>query len=84
MHPGDANTRAVALATDHGRVAARVVPDATVREGVVSMTHGHLQENPGDLTSGEIGVDGLTAMPRVAGLEVRVTPLDEEANEPGS
>jgi anaerobic selenocysteine-containing dehydrogenase len=83
MHPADGNTDAVRLATEHGRIRARVAPDATVREGVVSITHGHVRENPGDLTSGDIGVDTLTAMPRVAGLDVRVAELDNEANEPG-
>ena len=72
MHPAGTNANTVTLATDHGRISARVTADPTVREGVVSITHGHLDENPGDLTSGEIGVDRLTAMPRVAGLEVRV------------
>ena len=38
----------------------------------MSITHGHPDENPGDLTSGDIDVDALTAMPRVAGLDVRV------------
>ncbi|MDQ1521561.1 MAG: hypothetical protein QOI55_2634, partial [Actinomycetota bacterium] len=39
MHPGDTEADAVTLATDHGRMVARVAPDATVREGVVSITH---------------------------------------------
>jgi hypothetical protein len=43
----------------------------------VSMTHGHLDANPGNLTSGDAGIDQLTAMPRVSGLEVRITPVDE-------
>jgi anaerobic selenocysteine-containing dehydrogenase len=65
----------VALTTEHGRVTTAFVADPTVREGVVSMTHGHAEGNPGDLTSGDAEVDRLTAMPRVAGLEVDVTPL---------
>jgi hypothetical protein len=52
-----------------------------VREGVVSISHGHIDENPGDLTSGNVGVDGLTAMPRVAGLDVRVSQPDNEATD---
>jgi hypothetical protein len=39
----------------------------------VSITHGHPDENPGDLTSNDIAVDSLTAMPRVSGLDVRVS-----------
>ncbi len=63
------------LATAHGRVATEAVADPTVRDGVVSMTHGHRAANPGDLTSGDIDVDDLTAMPRVSGLEVAVTRI---------
>jgi hypothetical protein len=37
------------------------------------MSHGHADANPGDLTSEKVGIDRLTAMPRVAGLEVDVT-----------
>jgi hypothetical protein len=62
----------VVLATEHGTVTTTIVADATVRAGVVSMTHGHADANPGDLTSGEIAVDPLTAMPRVSGLAVEL------------
>jgi anaerobic selenocysteine-containing dehydrogenase len=65
----------VALTTEHGSVTAAFVADPTVRDGVVSMSHGHADANPGDLTSGDVAVDPLTAMPRVAGLEVDVTPV---------
>jgi anaerobic selenocysteine-containing dehydrogenase len=73
MHPESAATGRVTLATDHGEITVDVAADATMRPGVVSISHGHLEENPGDLTSGDIDVDQLTAMPRVAGLGVRVT-----------
>jgi anaerobic selenocysteine-containing dehydrogenase len=79
MHPdalhtnADERTGVAALATDHGEIAAAFVADATVREGVVSITHGHPDENPGDLTSSDVAVDSLTAMPHVSGLEVRVS-----------
>jgi len=63
----------VALVTDHGTLTTPVVADPTVRAGVVSITHGHITENPGDLTSGAVDVDALTAMPRVSGLDVRVS-----------
>jgi len=68
----------VALVTDHGTLTVPVVADPTIRAGVVSITHGHVDENPGDLTSGDVGVDALTAMPRVAGLDVRVSGVDPE------
>jgi hypothetical protein len=70
-------TGAVTFATDHGRVTTAFAADPAVRAGVVSITHGHADANPGNLTSGDVDVDGLTAMPRVAGLDVRVSPLDE-------
>jgi anaerobic selenocysteine-containing dehydrogenase len=70
---GEGSDRAVVLETPYGRVTTTFVADATVREGVVSMTHGHTEANPGDLTSGDVDIDRLTAMPRVAGLEVDVT-----------
>ena len=54
-------------------IAATFVEDPTVRPGVVSMTHGHTDTNPGDLTSGDAEVDALTAMPRASGLAVRIS-----------
>jgi anaerobic selenocysteine-containing dehydrogenase len=74
MHPDDAAGGPVDLATDHGRITANVAADATVRAGVVSISHGHADENPGDLTSEATDIDPLTAMPRASGLEVRMTP----------
>ena len=76
MHPESAATGRVRLATDHGDIAVDAAADATVRPGVVSISHGHLEENPGDLTSGDVDIDDLTAMPRVAGLGVRVTETE--------
>jgi anaerobic selenocysteine-containing dehydrogenase len=74
MHPDDASGGSVELATDHGRIITNVAADATVRAGVVSISHGHADENPGELTSETSDIDPLTAMPRASGLEVRVTP----------
>jgi anaerobic selenocysteine-containing dehydrogenase len=75
MHPGAAPVRGatVTLVTDNGRIDAELLADPAVREGVVSITHGHPDANPGDLTSGDEAVDELTAMPLVSGLPVRVT-----------
>ena len=70
----------VTLATDHGEVTVAFAADATVRDGVISMTHGHADANPGNLTSGNVAVDRLTAMPRVAGLEVHATRGDADAD----
>lgn len=83
----DGNDRGrVTIATPHGHVTAAFVADPTLRAGVVSMTHGHTDANPGELTSEDVDVDRLTAMPRVAGLDVRVTrlPADEATPRPTS
>ena len=71
----------VRFATDHGTVTAGIGSDPTLRPGVVSMTHGHGDANPGGLTSGHAAVDPLTAMPRVAGLEVRITRSDRHEGD---
>jgi anaerobic selenocysteine-containing dehydrogenase len=80
MNPGDDAARGgvVTLSTDHGRVTAECLADPAVREGVVSITHGHVDANPGNLTSGDDAVDSLTTMPRVAGLEVDVARVDAD------
>ena len=84
MHPasfaGDDGSGSVELVTGHGSVRAAFVADPAVREGVVSMTHGHTDANPGDLTSGETAIDSLTAMPRLSGLPVEVTASDDEVS----
>jgi len=76
MHPDDIAADAITLATDYGVLTTHVVADSTVRGGVVSMTHGPRDENAGDLTRSDVGVDALTAMPRVAGLDLRVSGGD--------
>ena len=65
----------VTISTEYGTITASLVADPTVRDGVVSLSHGHANANPGNLTSGYVAVDPLTAMPRVAGLEVHVAGL---------
>ncbi len=69
----------VEIETRYGRISTAFVTDPSVREGVISMPHGHLDANPGDLTSGDDAVDQLTAMPRLSGLEVDVTGPDRTA-----
>ena len=76
MHPEAAAAGRVTLATDHGDIAADVAADPTVRAGVVSMTHGHADANPGDLTSGDDRRRPAHGDARVAGLEVRVTETE--------
>jgi anaerobic selenocysteine-containing dehydrogenase len=77
----ETGTGLVALATNYGSLTTAFAADPRVREGVVSITHGHMDANPGDLTSGDAGVDPLTAMPRVAGLDVDVTGLGADTND---
>ena len=81
VHPGsvrDDGTGRVAISSDHGDVTASFVEDPAVREGVVSMTHGHADASPGELTSESVNVDSLTAMPRASGVEVGVTAIEDE------
>jgi anaerobic selenocysteine-containing dehydrogenase len=80
----ETGTGRVALTTSHGGVTATFAADPTVRAGVVSMTHGHAEASPGNLTSGDMAVDRLTAMPRVAGLEVHLHPLDPVGRHAGN
>ena len=58
----------------------RSSPTPPCAPDVVSMTHGHADANPGDLTSSDVAVDPLTAMPLVSGLglEVRLRASPEE------
>ncbi len=71
----------VTISTERGTVTAELIVDPAVRAGVVSMTHGHADANPGNLTSGHAAVDPLTAMPHVSGLPVDVaSPHADETN----
>jgi hypothetical protein len=79
MNPVHTDAGVVTLATVHGEIDARVAADANVREGVVSITHGHGDENPGALTSGTTDIDDLTAMPRVSGIDVEVVGRYDDA-----
>jgi hypothetical protein len=72
--PTPTQSATVTFASEYGTVTAAVVVDEHVRDGVVSFSHGRLDANPGRLTSGDVDVDPLTAMPRVAGLAVTISP----------
>jgi anaerobic selenocysteine-containing dehydrogenase len=77
----------VMLVSDHGRVAAIVQPDAAVRTGVVSMSHGWgaLPEDGADpaevgsainlLISTERDCEAINAMPRQSAIPVAIVPL---------
>lgn len=80
LHPDARVGAAATLVTAHGSLTATVVADPTLRADVISVTHGHPETNPGDLTSGTDEVDPLTAMPRVAGLAVELdSPVGTDA-----
>ena len=80
LSPADAATQGVpngstvVVTSAHGEVEATVVVDDSIRPGVVSMTHGHTGRSPGRLTSNDIDVDPLTAMPHASGLAVSISP----------
>jgi anaerobic selenocysteine-containing dehydrogenase len=91
MHPADlarlglAPGDRVEIASDHASIAGIVEADATVREGLVSMSHafgdaperdGELREigsNTGRLTSVERDYDPYTGLPRMSNIPVRIT-----------
>lgn len=81
LHPNDAQSRGiaqgdwVAITSDHGSLVATVGLDATLRPGVVSVTHGHPGSLTGTVTSSRAEVDPLTAMPRASGLPIRLEKL---------
>ncbi len=83
LKPGDR----VAVVSSHGRVAAIVLPDDSVRPGVVSMSHGWgaLPEDGADpeqagsavnlLISSERDCETINAMPRQSAIPVNIVPL---------
>jgi anaerobic selenocysteine-containing dehydrogenase len=85
-NPGDLDERglsdgdAVVLTSAHGSVRARARADDRLRRGVVSLTHGWLDANPGRLTSTVDDVDPLTGM--ICQSAIPVTIAADHA-EPG-
>jgi len=82
LHPNDAEKRQlrngdhVAMRSENGRMVAILEVDAIVREGVVWMSHGWLDNNVGNLTSAVTGVDPLTGQPEMTAI---VVTLDRAA-----
>ena len=79
LHPRDAERAGVddgdeaRVTSVHGQAAATVAIDESLRQGVVSMSHGRRDQNPGGLTSLTVEVDPLTAMPHASGVPVTVS-----------
>jgi anaerobic selenocysteine-containing dehydrogenase len=78
----------VQLESDFGTVLAVVEPDATMRRGALSMTHGFggipgeqddprvYGTNPGRLLSVDADVQTINRMPRMSSIPVTMTPAD--------
>ena len=76
----------VRVRSDHGEIRAAVAADATLRQGVVAMTHGwgglpgddHTQagvgSNPGRLVSRYFPAETISNMPRLTAVPVDVLP----------
>jgi len=69
------------LVSPHGRVVATVEADATLRRGVVSLTHGWGAPDDGDeavnpnlLLSTDSGLDPINAMPVMSAVPIRIEP----------
>ena len=80
VHPDDARAAGVADGTrvrvisEHGEVEATVRCDPRLRPGVVSLPHGFVATNVNDLTTSRVGVDPLTGMVTLSGIEVSLRP----------
>lgn len=97
MHPDDLarlgleEGQVVELASDHGRVAAVVAADRSLRPGVASLTHGfgdlpageddprETGTNPARLLSATEGLQAINAMPVMTAVPVRVRPMTPDA-----
>jgi len=81
LHPADAEELGVgegswiALSSAYGSMVAAASLTTGIRRGVISVTHGHPGSLTGTVTSSTHEVDPLTAMPRMSGLPLQVTPL---------
>lgn len=80
LHPDDlaalglADGDEVTVTSDHGSVIAAVAADATLRSGVVSLTHGRTGPNVGDLLSLTESAQSISAMPWLTAVPVAITP----------
>ncbi|MCU1364296.1 MAG: putative dehydrogenase [Acidimicrobiaceae bacterium] len=85
INPGDAQSRSVSdgqfvrITSNTGHVRARAHIDPDIRQGTVSLPHGFDETNVNVLMDSSGGVDPLSGMPRLSGIEVEIAPDNEEA-----
>lgn len=83
LHPDDAAAfglhqgAPVRVRSASGQVTGTVRLDPGLRRGAVSVPHGFVAVNVGDLTSGTVGVDPLTGMVLQSGLPVSIGPVED-------
>lgn len=66
----------VSLSTPHGSITTRVVEDRSLRDDVVTLTHGDSDANVCSLTSTDEAIDPLSGMVLQSGLEVTLRRAD--------
>ena len=82
MNPADVDGDAVTLTTEHGaRHGRRRRRRDGARRGRVDDARPHRREPGRRSRAATVDVDGLTAMPRVSGLDVRVTPAAQPPDD---
>ncbi len=80
IHPDDAaaiglaDGQPVRISAGSGTVVATANVDHVIAAGAVSLPHGFLEPNVGQLTDSDDGVDSLTGMPIQSGLPVTLEP----------
>ena len=70
------NPASATLSNGSGSITGRLVPDATLRDDCVTLTHGWTAENVCTLTSADQDIDPLTGMVLQSGLEVSIRAVD--------
>ena len=101
MHPDDmaalglAEDEPVVIRSPHGAIESHVKAEASLRRGVVSMSHGfgaapgqddpdRLGGNTGRLLSNEVEFDPITGLPRMSAVPVRIARASAQAADPAA
>jgi anaerobic selenocysteine-containing dehydrogenase len=86
ISPDDAESRSVndgqfvRITSRTGQMRARAHVDPDIREGTVSLPHGFGETNVNVLIDSSGGVDPLSGMPTLSGVEVEIAPENEEGS----